>query len=149
MTTKPKTCKASAKRCAPKAATKQATREPKREVSEICRLVARWRWLKADRTYIYAITSPEKEADRLVMSHQKEQKDIEVRLSKLVPKNLWEVMGLLEFATEMVEQGGSDDLEVKMRGRREVGLEPHRRKSKWKSFQKSAYAELEFKTIFL
>jgi hypothetical protein len=49
------------------------------------------------------------------MSHRKEQRNIEIRLSKLVPRDLWQVMHLLEFATEMVEQGGSgDDLEVKM-----------------------------------
>jgi hypothetical protein len=115
MTIKPKTRKAAAaKRAASKSAMVKTDGESKSVISGICKLIACWRWLEADRAYIYAITKPEKEADRLVMSHQKEQRDIEVRLSKLVPKNLWQVMHLLEFATEMVEQGGSDDLEVKM-----------------------------------
>jgi hypothetical protein len=86
---------------------------PKTAISGICKLIARCHWLEASRAYIDATATSEKEADRLVMSHQKEQRDIEVRLSKMVPKNLWEVMYLLEFVTEMVEQGSSD-LEVKM-----------------------------------
>jgi hypothetical protein len=114
MATKPKTRKAPAKCAAPKIAMVKADGAPELVISGICKLIARWHWLEADRTYIYAITKPEKEAGRLVMSHQKEQRDIEVRLSKLVPENLWQVMHQLEFATEMVEQGGSDNLEVKM-----------------------------------
>jgi hypothetical protein len=114
MTTKPKTRKAPAKRAAPKIALVKAHGELELVISGTRKLIARWHWLEADRAYIYVITEPEKEADRLVMSHRKEQRDIEVRLSKLVPQNLWQVMHLLEFVTEMVEQGGSDNLEVKM-----------------------------------
>jgi hypothetical protein len=115
MTTKPKPRKAPApKRAAPKAATKQAVGKPKREVSEICKLISRWHWLEADERY-FLETETGEEADRLTVSHRKEQRNIEVRLSELVPQDLWQVMHLLEFATEMVEQGGSDDdLEVEM-----------------------------------
>ena len=105
--------KSPAKRAAPKAATKQAPGDPKRKVSVICKLISRWRWLEADESLLE--TETEEEADRLAVSHRKEQRTIEVRLSKLVPQDLWQVMHLLEFATEMVEQGGSDDdLEVEM-----------------------------------
>jgi hypothetical protein len=98
MTTKPKTRKAAvAKRAASKSAMVKTDGESKSVISGICKLIARWRWLEADRAYNYAITNPEKKTDRLVMSHQKEQRDIEVRLSKLVPKNLWQVMHLLEL----------------------------------------------------
>jgi hypothetical protein len=116
MTTKPKTRKAvAAKRAAPKAATKQTPGKPKREVSVICKLISRWHWLEADHKYLLE-TEIDEEADRLTVSHRKEKRNIEVRLSKLVPRDLWQVMHLLEFAAEMVEQGGSgdDDLEVNM-----------------------------------
>lgn len=115
MTTKPKSRMAPAAKRVPKGAKKQASGETKREVSEICKLTARWHWLEANQIYLLK-TKTDEEVDRLAASPQKEQRTIEVRLSKLVPQNLWQVMSLLEFATEMVEQGGSgdDDLEVKM-----------------------------------
>jgi hypothetical protein len=42
---------ASAKRAAPKVAPQQASSEPKRKISEIEKLVARWRFLEAEKAY--------------------------------------------------------------------------------------------------
>jgi hypothetical protein len=87
MTTKPKTRKAPvAKRAAPKAATKQASGEPKREVSEICRLVARLRVLEAEKAYQAAIAGTDEENETLSCQHDNEQDEIEMELSRSIPR---------------------------------------------------------------
>jgi hypothetical protein len=106
---KPKTAKApAAKRTAPKAATKQAPGEPKREVSGICGLLARWRFLEAEGAYLAAI-SPDGESDAALRKHQREQDGIETKLSRLIPQDFDEVRELLEHAVEMREGGFRSD----------------------------------------
>jgi hypothetical protein len=107
MTTKPKTCKAPAKRAAPKAATKQTSGEPMREVSGIRRFVSRWHWLEADQEHRSNIAQTEKESERLIAIHNDEQREIEGMLAQVVPPNFSDACYLLEFATRMViQQGG-------------------------------------------
>jgi hypothetical protein len=85
---KPKTAKASpAKRVTPKAATKQASGEPKREVSEICRLVARWRVLEAEKAYQAAFAGTDEENETLICQHENEQDEIEMELSRSIPQD--------------------------------------------------------------
>jgi hypothetical protein len=111
MTTKPKTRKASAKRAALKtaaAATKQASGEPKRTISGICRLLARWRFLEAEEVYLAAI-SPDEESDAALCKHQREQDEIEIKLSKSIPQDFSDVRELLQFAADMIEEGDRPD----------------------------------------
>ncbi|MDQ6870031.1 MAG: hypothetical protein M3178_17375 [Pseudomonadota bacterium] len=110
MTTKPKTRKASAaKRATPKAAAKQASGEPKREVSEICRLVARLRVLEAEKAYQAAIAGTDEENETLICQHDNEQDEIEMELSRSIPQDFDEVRELLEFAVGMREAGFRSD----------------------------------------
>ncbi len=117
MTTKPKTRKAPAKRAAPKAATKQASGEPKRTVSEIQRLVTRWRFLEAEEDYQAAIAKTDEESDALICQHGDEQYEIEMELSRLIPQDFNDVRELLEFAADMREGGfrtdGADQMMLK------------------------------------
>jgi hypothetical protein len=84
---KPKTHKASAaKRATPKAAAKQASGERKREVSEICRLVARLRVLEAEKAYQAAIAGTDEENETLSCQHDNEQDEIEMDLSRSIPR---------------------------------------------------------------
>jgi hypothetical protein len=105
MTSKPKTRNAPVKRVEPKAATKHASGEPKREVSEICRLVARLRVLEAEKDYQAAIAGTDEENETLICQHENEQDEIEMELSRLIPQDFDEVRGLLELAIEMREGG--------------------------------------------
>jgi hypothetical protein len=103
MATKQKPHKApAAKTVAPKRAAKEATGEPKREISEIRRLVSRWRWLEADQAYQAATAPTNKDSERLITVHNDEQGEIEERLADLVPDDFYDVCCLLEFATDMV-----------------------------------------------
>jgi hypothetical protein len=109
MTTNPKTRKAPAKRATPKAATKQTSGEPKRTISEICRLVTRWRFLGAEEDYQAAIAGTDEENETLICQHGDEQYEIEMELSRLIPQDFDEVRELLEFAVEMREAGFRSD----------------------------------------
>jgi hypothetical protein len=109
MTTKPKTRKAPAKRAAPKAATKQASGGPKRTVSEIQRLVTRWRFLEAEEAYQAAIAKTDEESDALICQHGDEQYEIEMELSRLIPQDFNDVRELLEHAVGMREGGFRSD----------------------------------------
>ena len=110
MTTKPKTRKAPvAKRAAPKAATKQAPDNPKRIVSEIQRLVTRWRFLEAEEAYQAAIAKTDEESDALICQHGDEQYEIEMELSRLIPQDFNDVRELLEHAVGMREGGFRSD----------------------------------------
>ncbi len=129
MTTKPKTLKApAAKAVSPKPATKEEAGEPKREISEIHRLVSRWRWLAADMAYKAATAPTDKESDASFRIHEREQKEIETKLATLVPQSFSDACCLLEFATDMAEEGGRDDLEIAMLRNAREGLFVARRK---------------------
>lgn len=108
MTTKPKRKATTSKRVAPKAATKQASGEPKREVSGICGLIARWRFLEAEEDYLAAI-SPDEESDAAGCTHQREQDEIEIKLSRSIPRDLSDVRELIQFAADMIEEGDRPD----------------------------------------
>jgi hypothetical protein len=86
MTTKPK-------RKAP-AKPKKAPGEPKREASKIQELIARWKWLEADRDY-QAIAAPERDAD---LRHTAEQDRIIAKLRTLIPRDYYELEALFNFA---------------------------------------------------
>jgi hypothetical protein len=105
MTTKPKTHKAAAKRAASKAATKQASSEPKRKISDIERLVTRWRFLEADEAYQAAIAKTDEESNALIGHHGDEQYEIEMELSRLIPQDFDEVRELLEHAIKLMDGG--------------------------------------------
>lgn len=103
MTTKPKSRKApAAKRAAPKTATKQASGEPKRTISEIQRLVTRWRFLEAEEDCQAAIAKTNEESDALICQHGDEQDEIEMELSTLIPQDFDEVRELLEHAIKLM-----------------------------------------------
>ncbi len=105
MTTRPKR-KAPAKRAAPKAIQKQASGEPKREVSEIQKLVARHRLLRADQIYQSAVAETSKECNALCGKHDDEIREIEDKLVGLIPEDFGSICDLLEFATVVVDKGG-------------------------------------------
>ncbi len=106
MTTKPKRKAPGAK---PKAATKQASGEPKRTISEICRLVTRWRFLEAEEAYQAVIAGADKESEELICEHDDEQYGIEIKLSKLISQDFTEARELLGFAIDMREGGFRTD----------------------------------------
>jgi hypothetical protein len=105
MTIKPKTRKTPAKRTAPKAATKQA---PGAQISEICGLIARWRFLEAEEVYLAEI-SPDEESVAAFCKHQREQDEIETKLSRSIPQDFRAVRELLEFAADMIKKGDRPD----------------------------------------
>ena len=74
-------------------------------MSEICRLVSRWKWLMADQQYQAAIAETIEENEKLIAVHEGELKKIEHKLVDLVPENIWDACMFLKFATEMVDQG--------------------------------------------
>jgi hypothetical protein len=102
MTTKPKTRKAPPKRATPKAATKQASG------SGICGLIARWHFLEAEVNYLAAI-SPGEKSDAAVCKHQREQDEIEIKLSRSIPQDLGTCAKLLKFAADMIGEGDRPD----------------------------------------
>jgi hypothetical protein len=105
MATKPKTRKAPAtKASTPKSAPLAAPTEPEREISEICRLVARWKWLEADQDYQTAIAPRERDAD---LRHDAEQERIIAKLRTLVPQDYYELAALFRFVTDEIKMGGS------------------------------------------
>ena len=139
MTTKPKTHKAPvAKTIAPKAAVKEVDGEPKREISEIHRLVSRWRWLEADQSYQASIAKTDKESERLIAVHNDEEREIERELATLIPETFEEVCCLLKFATDMAEQGGCmvEHAEIDMLRNVREGLSPA-----WRDGMKAAREE--------
>lgn len=90
----------------PVAATKKATvSEPPRVISEICRLVARWRFCEADQTYQSLNAKTEEESERLIAIHNDEQKKIEARLTELAPESFRDIYELLELAIEFAQEG--------------------------------------------
>jgi hypothetical protein len=101
MTTKPKTRKVPAAKATPK----EAVSGVKHEVSEISRLVSRWRWLEEDQIYQAAVAETIEENERLVAIHENELKKIEAKLAVLVPVDSYDACTLLKFATERVDQG--------------------------------------------
>lgn len=128
MTTKPKTRKVpAAKTVTPKAAPKEETGEPKQEISEIRRLVARWRWLEADQTYQSARAETEEESDRLIGIHNDEEKKIERQLATLVPESFLEACSLLDFATDIVAERVPDQCDIDMLRNARTGLLAARR----------------------
>jgi hypothetical protein len=100
MTTKPKPRKAPAAKVTPEKAVSGTIHE----VSDICRLVSRWKWLMADQVYQAAVAETIEENERLIAAHENELKKIEHKLSDLVPENISDACRFLEFATEIVEQ---------------------------------------------
>jgi hypothetical protein len=101
MTTKSKPRKAPAAKVTPE----KAVSGTKHEVSEICRLVSRWKWLMADQQYQAAVAETIGENERLIAVHEGELKKIEHKLVDLVPENIWDACMFLKFATEMVDRG--------------------------------------------
>jgi hypothetical protein len=99
MTTKPKTRKAPVA----KAASKKAVSGTKHEVSEISRLVSRWRWLKGDQIYQAAVAETIEENETLIAIHENELNKIEAKLADLVPGDSYDACTLLKFATERVD----------------------------------------------
>jgi hypothetical protein len=94
---KPETRKApAAKRAAPKGAMKTNV--------GICGLLASWRFLEAEGAYLAAM-SPDGESDAALRKHQRQQDEIETKLSRLIPQDFDEVRELLEHAVEMREGG--------------------------------------------
>ena len=77
----------------------------KHEVSEIYRLISRWKWLMADQEYQAAVAETIEENERLIAAHENELKKIEHKLVDLVPENIWDAYRFLKFATEMVDRG--------------------------------------------
>jgi hypothetical protein len=83
--------------------------EPKREVSEIQKCVARHRFLWADQIYQSAVAATDEECDALVGMHEDEIREIEDKLVKLTPEDFGSICDLLEFATEVVDEGRTCD----------------------------------------
>jgi hypothetical protein len=100
MTTKPKTRKAPTTKVTPEKAVSGTIHE----VSDICRLVSRWKWLMADQEYQAAVAETIEENERLIAAHENELMKIETKLADLVPENVPDACMLLKFATEIVEQ---------------------------------------------
>jgi hypothetical protein len=88
-----------------KAATNQASGEPKREISDIERLVTRWRFLEAEEAYQATIAKTDEESNALVCQHMDEENEIEEQLATLVPETFQEVSTLLKFAIDLTEDG--------------------------------------------
>lgn len=123
MSTKPKTRKApAAEKIAAAPAPTEASAELKREISDICRLVNRWRFLEADQTYRAAIAETNTESDRLLAIHRDEQREIENKLARLFPESQADARCLMDFAIDMVEEGGRDGLEIAMLRNVQEGL---------------------------
>jgi hypothetical protein len=132
-TTKPKTGKAAAaKPATPTPKRDDAPGEPKRKISEINRLIARWRLLEADQTYQATIAETEKESERLIASHFDERRGIEERLTELVPQTFSELCQLLEFATDFVANDGCMDDPADMLRNVRAGLS-----EKWEWFERT------------
>jgi hypothetical protein len=110
MTPKPKTRKAPAKRAAPKAAPKQASGKPKlRTISEVSRLITRWRFLGAEEDYHAAIAGTDEESNALICQHSDEQYAIELELSRSIPQDFNDVRELLQFAIGTFADGYRPD----------------------------------------
>ena len=107
MTTKPKR-KAPAKPAAP-AKQEAAPGGTKREISEIDRLIARLRFLEAEKVYQAAIAKTDEESNALIGQHEDEQYELEMELSESIPRDFMEVRELLEFAVDMREGGFRSD----------------------------------------
>jgi hypothetical protein len=73
MTTKPKTRKAPAKPVTPASVRKQESAAPLREISEISRMVYRWRFLEAEEAYQGNDRRNDDESDSLFCGHEPEQ----------------------------------------------------------------------------
>ena len=82
------------------------TSELKREISEIEMLVSRHKFLEADQDCRATIADTDEEEDRLLEIHHDELREIERKLSTLVPESFSDVYSLLEFAAIIVEDGG-------------------------------------------
>jgi hypothetical protein len=95
------------KKPAPKAATKQASGDQLGN-SVICGLIARWRFLEAEEVYLAEIL-PDEESDAGLCKHEREQDEIEIKLSRSIPQDFREVSELLEFAADMIEEGDRPD----------------------------------------
>jgi hypothetical protein len=103
---KPKSRKAAApKTTARKNGAKAAPSEPKRKISEIQRLVTRWRFLEAEEDYQAAIAKTDEESDALIYQHRDEQDEIEMGLSRLIPQDFNDVRELLDHAIKLMDGG--------------------------------------------
>jgi hypothetical protein len=97
MTTKPKT------RRAPAAKARAASRD----VNKIEVLIARWKWLEADRDYHMALAPRDRYYDR----YDAEQEKIITKLRTLVPQDYSELATLFRFA---IDDCRGDDLDLDM-----------------------------------
>jgi hypothetical protein len=73
-----------------------------REVSEISRLISRFKWLWADQEYRLENATTEEEAHRLCLVHDPELSQIAKKLAAVEPENFNDICGLLDFALESI-----------------------------------------------
>jgi hypothetical protein len=119
MTTKSKTRKApAAKSIAPEPSLKEAAGAEKTAPDNIRTLVLRWRFLDADENYQAALAGDKTIGFFRRRIHATERREIESKLSKLIPKTFDEVDLLLDFATAAVavkiERKEDDNPELRM-----------------------------------
>ena len=89
----------------PRSARKRAPSEPKRKVGEISRLVTRGRFLEADEDYQAAIVKTDEESNALICQHGDDQDEIEMQLSRLIPRDFDKAKELLEHAIKLMDGG--------------------------------------------
>lgn len=84
------------------------------EENEICKLIARWKFLDADQKYQAALA----ESEFHLKMHEKEQDEIKNNLADLIPRNFNEVYELFDFAVaailSKVERRDEAKAEIKM-----------------------------------
>jgi hypothetical protein len=64
--------------------------------------------LEAEEVHLAAI-SPDEESDAALRKHQREQDEIETKLSRSIPQDFNDVRELLEFAADMIKEGDRPD----------------------------------------
>jgi hypothetical protein len=97
------TTKSKSRKTAPKTITQDKvlseTPEGKpREVSEISRLVSRFKWLVADQEYQVENATTDEESQRLSLVHDPELNQIAKKLATAEPESFNDICGLLDFA---------------------------------------------------
>ncbi|WGJ16128.1 hypothetical protein QEV83_07765 [Methylocapsa sp. D3K7] len=113
MATKPKTRKApAAKARAFKAAPKAPATETKEQVSEIQQLIARWKWLDADKNYQVDISTTDDECDRAADLHEREKAEILRKLIDKRPETFLECRTMLDYATNLVGHSDVEDDDI-------------------------------------
>ena len=76
----------------------ETPKEKPREVSEISRLVSRYKWLSADQEYQGCNAATVAESERLYCIHEGELSQIAKQLAEAEPESFNDVCGLLDFA---------------------------------------------------